>query len=149
MDYRLLGFDEFDPATLYEALRLRVDVFVVEQHCPYPELDGRDLDPGARHLLGSEDGRLLAYCRLLPAGVGHAAPSIGRVVVDGGARGRGLAHALMDEALRQCARLWPGQAIELGAQAHLEAFYAAHGFVVASEPYDEDGIPHVLMRRAA
>ena len=146
--FSCLPFEQLDPHRLYALLRLRVEVFVVEQNCPYPELDGRDSAPGVRHLLAESQGRLLACARLLPPGLSFDTAAIGRVAVAPDARGRGLAHTLMQQALRQCAALWPGQAISLGAQAHLQGFYAAHGFEVCSDPYLEDGIPHVDMRRA-
>lgn len=142
-----LDFEQLDPHRLYALLRLRVDVFVVEQSCAYPELDGRDSAAGVQHLLGESAGGLLACARLLPPGLTFDTPAIGRVAVAHSARGRGVAHALMAEALRRCALLWPGQAISLGAQAHLHGFYAAHGFEVCSEGYLEDGIPHLDMRR--
>jgi ElaA protein len=144
-----LPFEALDPHRLYALLRLRVDVFVVEQACAYPELDGRDSHPQALHLLGERSGRLLAYARLLPPGLGFDTPAIGRVVTAQSARGGGLAHALMREAIECCTQRWPGQPITLGAQAHLQRFYAAHGFELCSEGYLEDGIPHVDMRRPA
>lgn len=144
-----LPFEQLDPHRLYALLRLRVDVFVVEQNCPYPELDGRDPHPQALHLLGERAGELLACARLLPPGLSFEGPAIGRVVVAASARGVGLAHRLMARAIAQCERRWPAQTLYLGAQSHLQGFYAAHRFEVCSEPYLEDGIPHVDMRRAA
>lgn len=148
LDWSLHRFDALSADALYQALQLRAAVFVVEQSCAYLDADGKDRE--ALHLFGrAGDGALLAYCRLLPAGLAFALPSIGRVVVAPPGRGRGLAHLLMDEALAQCARLWPGSALMLGAQQHLAGFYAAHGFAIVSDPYLEDGIPHVDMRREA
>jgi ElaA protein len=136
------------PEWLYQALRLRVDVFVVEQGCAYPELDGKDLHPAARHLLGHDAANtLLAYCRLLPPGVSFDTPSIGRVVVAPAARRRGIADRLMHEALTHCAALWPAQPLMIAAQQHLLGFYRKHGFAVVSDMYIEDGIAHVDMRR--
>jgi ElaA protein len=143
-----LPFEQLDPHRLYALLRLRVDVFVVEQACPYPELDGRDLHPQALHLLGERAGQLVACARLLPPGLGFEGPAIGRVVVTASARGIGFAHRLMERAIAHCQQRWPAHAVYLGAQSHLQGFYAAHGFEVCSEPYLEDGIPHVDMRRA-
>jgi ElaA protein len=147
--FSCLRFEQLDPHRLYALLRLRVDVFVVEQTCPYPELDGRDGAPGVHHLLAESRGRLRACARLLPPGLSFETVAIGRVAVAADARGQGLAHTLMQQALRDCARLWPDQPISLGAQAHLQGFYAAHGFEVCSEGYLEDGIPHLDMRREA
>lgn len=148
--WTLAPFAALSAHALYDLLQLRSEVFVVEQACPYLDPDGKDRHPDARHLSGiDERGGLLAYCRLLPPDLAFPEPSIGRVVVAPAERGRGLAHALMREALGQCAQLWPGSALMLGAQQHLAGFYAAHGFAVVSEMYLEDGIPHVDMRREA
>ena len=132
---------------VYAALRLRAEVFVVEQQCAYADVDGRDLAEGVLHLLAWRDADLLACARLLPPGMTFAAASIGRVVVAPSARGQGLAHALMQRAIDACSTVWPESDILLSAQAHLQDFYAAHGFVACSERYLEDGIPHVDMRR--
>ncbi len=144
-----LPFEALDAHRLYALLQLRVEVFIVEQNCAYPDLDGRDSLPGVEHLLGEREGELLAYARLLPPGVAFDTPAIGRVLVRSRARGDGLAHALMREAVARCQARWPGQAISLGAQSHLQRYYTAHGFEVCSDEYLEDGIPHVDMRRPA
>jgi predicted GNAT family N-acyltransferase len=126
---------------LYALCRLRVDVFVVEQQCPYPELDGRDLEPGTEHLWLEEDGGVLATLRVLDDGPSRA---IGRVATAAHARGRGLAARLMAAAL---ATYGEGP-LHLGAQAHLEGWYERFGFRRSGEGYVEDGIPHVPMHRA-
>jgi ElaA protein len=150
LHWQLLSWDALSRDEVYELLQLRSAVFVVEQHCPYLDLDGKDRVAGVRHLLGRDGGgALLAYLRLLPPGVSFADASFGRVVTSPAARGRGLGDALVAEALRHAARLWPGVALTIGAQAHLAGYYAKHGFVAFGEPYDEDGIPHVHMRREA
>ena len=126
---------------LYALCRLRVDVFVVEQQCPYPELDGRDLEPGTEHLWVEEDGEVLATLRVLDDGSSRA---IGRVATAASARGRGLAARLVEAALATY-----GQGpLHLGAQAHLEGWYERFGFRRSGEGYVEDGIPHVPMHRA-
>ena len=138
------AFADLDTATLYALMRLRVDVFVVEQHCAYPELDGRDTEPGALHVwLADESARPLGYLRILadPDGVAR----IGRVAVARSARGAGLARRLMQAALRQVG----DRPCVLDAQAGLVGFYAEFGFVVTGPEYLEDGIPHVPMRRDA
>ena len=137
-------FAALDAATLYALLRLRVDVFVVEQHCAYTEIDGRDTEPDALHVwLADEPTRPLGYLRVLsePNGVAR----IGRVAVARSARGGGLARRLVQAGLdhigdRPCV---------LDAQAGLVDFYAEFGFVVTGPEYLEDGIPHMPMRRAA
>ncbi len=141
-----------DVPTLYAALALRAEVFVVEQECAYLDLDGQDLLEGTRHLLGhlagGGAGDLVAYARVLAPDPTHEAPRIGRVIVSGRGRGRRLGRALMERALEVCAEDHPGLPVELGGQAHLEAFYASLGFE-PGERYVEDGIPHVWMRRPA
>lgn len=137
---REAGFAELDAATLYALLRLRVDVFVVEQRCPYPELDGRDPEPATRHLWLERDGAPVAYLRVLAEPDGAA--RIGRVVVAPGARGAGLAGRLLTAALamvgeREC---------RLDAQAPLVGLYARFGFTATGPEHLEDGIPHVPMR---
>ncbi len=144
-----LPFTQLTTLQLYELMRLRVDVFVVEQTCPYPELDGKDTLDGVYHLLGYQGDELVACARLLPAGTTYDNVSIGRVVTKQSARGGGLGHKLLQQALAQCEALWPKQTIDIGAQEHLIQFYASHGFTVISDSYLEDGIPHVDMRRAA
>ena len=139
-------FAELTTIELYELLKLRVDVFVVEQTCPYPELDGKDTQHGVRHLLGYEDGQLVACARLLPAGTTYDNVSIGRIATQAEARGAGLGHQLLTEAIKHCHTLWPNSTIDIGAQQHLEAFYQSHGFVTISEMYLEDDIPHIDMR---
>lgn len=140
---------ELDPATLYAVLRLRSAVFVVEQDCAYQDVDGLDLLDGVVHVLARDGDRITAYARVLPPDAGHATPRIGRVIVDPGARGQHLGRRLVRRALVTCTACWPGSAVELGAQAHLTGFYGGLGFEAVGEPYDEDGIAHVWMRREA
>jgi ElaA protein len=142
-----LAAAELDVPTLYDVLALRSAVFVVEQECAYQDLDGLDLLAGTRHLIARRGGTVAAYSRVLAPDGTHRAPRIGRVIVDGAARGQQLGRRLMERSLEVCAERWPGTAVELGGQAHLEGFYASLGFRAVSEPYDEDGIAHVWMRR--
>ena len=139
---RVASFADLDTATLYALLRLRVDVFVVEQACAYPELDGRDTEPGTRHLwTAGAAGEPLAYLRIL-ADPGDVA-RIGRVAVAKPARGAGHAARLMAQALR----LIGDRACVLEAQSYLVDFYTSFGFIPAGPEYVEDGIPHIPMRR--
>ena len=148
LDWRTLRLDQFDPTLLYAMLKLRTDVFVVEQACPYPELDDHDTNPRVLHLLGlAGDGAVAACLRILPPGMGYDTPSIGRVVIAAAFRGQGLADVLMRQGVEQAERAWPGHALRLGAQAHLQAWYGKHGFTPVSEVYLEDGIPHIDMQR--
>jgi ElaA protein len=142
-----LAAAELAASTLYDVLRLRSAVFVVEQDCAYQDLDGLDLVEGTRHLVGWADGRVAAYSRVLAPDERHDVPRIGRVIVAPEARGRQLGRALFRRALEVCEEHWPGSAVELGAQAHLSGFYGSFGFVEQGAPYDEDGIVHVWMRR--
>ncbi|MCR6029941.1 GNAT family N-acetyltransferase [Nocardioides sp. zg-579] len=138
-------FSALSPAEVYAVARLRQQVFVVEQECPYPDLDGRDLEDGTRHVLlrdSSDSGPaagLLGYARVLDDG---EVWRIGRVLLDPPARGRGLADVLMHAALAAC----PGRDVVLDAQSPLARWYATFGFVVDGPEFVEDGIPHVPMR---
>ena len=138
----VVGFDDLDARTAYDVWWLRQQVFVVEQASPYPDLDGRDLEPGTRHLLLSEGEALVGYLRLLDDP--HAA-RIGRVVVVRSARGRGLADALMVAALAEVG----DRAVRLDAQVGLTGWHAGYGFVVSGQEFDEDGVRHAPMERAA
>lgn len=133
---------ELDPVTLYALLRLRVDVFVVEQQCPYPELDGRDLEADARQLWVEQDGSIVATLRLLRDPDGTA--RIGRVATATSARGAGHAAALMQRAVDIVGQDVP---LVLDAQSHLVDWYGRFGFVPTGPEYLEDGIPHVPMRK--
>jgi ElaA protein len=132
---------------LYEILRLRQAVFVVEQKCAYQDADG--FDPPAHHLTGRDaGGRLVAYCRIIPPGVKAADAVIGRVVVARQRRGEGIGIALVKEGICRCRGLYPESRIRISAQRYLRRFYEQLGFALIGEgdPYDEDGIPHVSMR---
>jgi len=142
VSHRTSPLSDMAPATLYAVLRLRVDVFVVEQECAYAELDGRDLEAGARMIWAEEDGEVLATVRVLHDGEDRR---IGRVATAASARGRGIAADLMRRALVECGP----RRIRLDAQAHLEHWYARFGFAVDGEPFVEDAIPHVPMSRPA
>ena len=135
-------FVELDARTFHDIVKLRVDIFVVEQACPYPELDGLDTRGDTRHVwLQGEDGGVASYVRLLAEDAGTR---IGRVVTRVDHRGQGLSGRLLTHALERSAGPWV-----LHAQAHLADWYGRYGFVTLGEPFLEDGIPHVLMRREA
>jgi len=138
--------EDFSPVELYAMLKLRVDVFVVEQHCPYPELDGNDKD--CLHLRLLDGNNLLACARLWRPTPEHH-PRIGRVAVSPSHRGKRLGEALMREAIEACERLYPSEPIEISAQSHLQRFYGTLGFERVSEEYPEDGIMHLDMLRMA
>lgn len=137
------GFDELTTRQLYAIMALRSEVFVVEQRCPYQDADG--IDPYSRHLWAErDDGEIVAYLRIVPAGVKFAELSLGRVITSGKVRGTGVGRELMRRGI---AAVGDETAIRIGAQAYLERFYAGLGFVRVSEVYDEDGIPHIDMLR--
>ena len=138
-DLVVLGFGEMDARTAYDVWRLRQAVFVVEQECAYPDLDGRDTEPGTRHVLLREAGALVGYARVLDDG---ECWRVGRVLLAPRARGRGLADPLLAGALGEC----PGRDVVLDAQSPLARWYASHGFEVDGAEFVEDGIPHVPMR---
>jgi ElaA protein len=136
------GFDELPRRTAYDVWRLRQQVFVVEQDCPYPDLDGRDLEDATRHVVLLDDEHaVVGTLRVLDDG-GWA--RIGRVVVSPAARGRGLAAVMMDEAMVLCG----DREVRLDAQTGLTGFYEGYGFVVTGPEFDEDGVMHVPMTRA-
>lgn len=141
-DLRFAAGDELSAAELYALLKLRVDVFVVEQEAPYAELDGRDLLPDTGHLWWPPDGAPRAYLRLLREPGGWR---IGRVCTALDARGEGLGARLMSEAM---ARVGDADVV-LDAQTYAQRFYARFGFEPEGEPFDEDGIEHITMRRPA
>ncbi len=143
--WRFARLEELTAREVHDILQARAAVFVVEQACAFQDVDGAD--PASWHLFAREGGAIVAYCRLVPPGVKFAEPSIGRVITTGTGRGRGLGRELMREALARAGALWPGSPVRIGAQRHLEGFYGSLGFVTASDPYDEDGIPHVEMVR--
>jgi len=148
LTFSLQTFDELSKQELYAILRLRQRVFVLEQNCPYVDAD--DKDQAAWHLPGHDpSGRLLlAYARLLPAGLAYPGyASIGRVVTAPEARGEGLGRAVMEESLTACRQLFGRTPIKIMAQEYLLDFYQAYGFTPASEPYLEDNILHLDMIR--
>jgi ElaA protein len=143
LEFHAAAFADLDARTLYDLLRLRSEIFVVEQECAYLDVDGRDVELGTRHLWFSDPDGPVAYLRLLsePGGVTR----VGRVAVAAAARNGGLAGRLMEEAL---ALIGDGPCV-LDAQSYLIGFYARYGFHITGPEYVEDGIPHVPMRRDA
>jgi ElaA protein len=138
-DVRVAAFDELDARTAYLLWQLRESVFVVEQECPYPELDGRDLEPGTRHVWATSEGGPIGYLRILDDG-DHA--RIGRVLVVRSHRGQGLSGELMRTALDVIG----GRPSVLDAQSPLAGWYATFGYEQTGPEFLDDGIPHVPMR---
>lgn len=147
--WQWLRFSELSADQLYEILRVRQKVFTVEQDCAYQDADGKDRY--ARHLAAwranTDSPQLLAYLRVVIPGVKYAEPSIGRVLTAKSARGTGLGRELMRRAIAHTQAEFPGRAIRISAQEYLQRFYREFGFEQVSEPYDEDGIPHIEMLR--
>ena len=137
-----LRFDQFSTALLYDVLRFRQAIFVVEQRCPYPDLDGHDAT--ALHLLLRIDGELVGYSRLIPHPEERRV-AIGRVAVGAAWRRQGFARLLMDEALARCARDFGDHTVILTAQTYLQNFYESLGFRATSPPFDDWGLQHIAM----
>ena len=131
-----------DPIVLYKILQIRTNVFVVEQHCPYPELDGRDLEPDSEQVWVTVDDEIAGTIRILRD---SDALRIGRVVVAAKHRGTGVARELFTYALERCANINPASKLVLDAQAPLQDWYGSFGFEPVSEIFMEDGIPHITM----
>ena len=138
-------FQDLPPALIHAIYKARVDVFVVEQHCPYAEVDDDDLV--SIHVLGVYGHELVAYARIIQAKEAGELPHVGRVLVTAPHRGHGIAHRLMDVVQDELRRMYGSARSALAAQSHLQEFYEAHGHVRVGEVYDLDGIPHVDMER--
>lgn len=143
--WTLKKFSDLDAHALYDILRLRSEVFVVEQECVFLDMD--NLDQKAYHLAGRAGNELVACARILPAGIPYAEPSIGRVVSSPRHRRSGAGMELMQEAVNETIRLHGNVPIKIGAQLYLKQFYEKHGFEQCSEMYFEDRIPHIKMIR--
>lgn len=148
LTYTFKPFDALTAREVYEVMRARQAVFVLEQTCLYPDID--DWDPPSHHLIARDaDGDLVGYLRIVPPGERYEEPSIGRVLTTAKVRRHGYGRQIMQEGIRRVGELFPGRDIRLPAQCYLERFYQELGFVTVSDPFDEDGIPHVEMLRRA
>ena len=142
--WNLKPFAALTPEELYALLRLRSEVFVVEQNCVFLDMDNKDQE--CLHLLGyDEAGQLVAYTRIVPPGISYTYASIGRVVTSPQARGGGLGRKLMQESMRLLYELYGHVTIKIGAQLYLKDFYMSLGFAQSSGIYLEDGIEHIEM----
>jgi ElaA protein len=146
MNWTLKRFADLTPDELYTILRLRSEVFVVEQTCVFLDMD--DKDQASYHLMGWRDGSLIAYTRLVPPGIAYTLPSIGRVVTSPAARGGGIGKILMEKSIEETLRLFGPHPIKIGAQVYLKKFYTSLGFIQSGEIYLEDGIEHIEMIRS-
>lgn len=145
MKWLCLKFSELSTIQLYQLLKLRVDVFVVEQNCAYPELDDKDHHSEVYHLLGYQDNHLVACARLLAPGISYPQVSLGRIATSQAHRKQGLGKQLLSTALQQCEVYWPQSDIQIGAQVYLIHFYQSFGFKRHSPDYLEDDIAHLDM----
>ena len=141
--WQTASFDELSKLELYEILKLRQEVFAVEQTSIYLDVDG--LDQQSIHIACWEDQHLMAYQRCLPPGLQEKESTLGRIVVAPAARGRSLGRELVERGIAHNLQRWPGTNIRIHAQAHLEKFYSELGFVTDSDVYQLDGIPHLEM----
>ena len=138
------SFDQLTKEELYEILKLRQEIFIVEQNCPYLDADGKDIE--AYHVILKEEEEILAYTRLLDKGISYDNyVSIGRVINKSSARGRGLGKQVMQYSIEKIQELFPGHSIKLSAQCYLDKFYKNLGFTMVGESYLEDDIPHQAM----
>lgn len=144
MQWKFNSFDELSNSELYAILRLRNEVFVVEQNCVYQDADKKD--EASFHLSGWNGINLVAYCRLLPPGTAFDEASIGRVVISPGFRHFGFGRELMVRAIGLTLKQFDCRKITISAQFYLQKFYESLGFVQVSEPYLEDNLPHIKMQ---
>lgn len=143
MAWTLKTFDSLTPHELYAILRLRTEVFVIEQTCIFQDMDNKDQQ--CYHLMCWNDGLLIAYARLVPPGISYEEPSIGRVVAPPAVRGNGIGKLLMEKSIEEVIKLYGKTPIKLGAQLYLKNFYESLGFRQTSDIYNEDGINHIEM----
>ena len=142
MKIQIKRFEELTTAELYEILRCRAEVFIVEQNCVYQDLDNED--SRSTHVYIENNGKILAYLRVIDPGVKYPAASIGRVLTMKEARGKGLARPLMEEAIKLAKEKSP--VVEIEAQAYLREFYKSLGFTATSEEFMLEGRLHLSMK---
>ncbi len=144
MDWYIKKFEQLSLDELYDILKMRSEIFVVEQECVYLDVDGKDKD--VFHLFLKENNKILAYCRILPRGIAYEEASIGRVLVNRNFRKEKLGETLMTKAISYLKDVLKEKEIKIQAQAYLRSFYKKFGFQEISEEYLEDGIPHIDMK---
>ena len=145
LEWQKNSFQELSNTLLYEIIKLRVNVFIVEQNCPYAELDDKDKNPETIHLTATIDSKLVAYARILPPGLSYPEVSMGRFIVKEAFRRQGIGKELVSKCLAEKFSVWPNYRIKISAQEHITSYYEHFGFRIVSESYLEDGIPHVEM----
>lgn len=145
MNIEIKKFEELTTFELYEILKLRAEVFVVEQNCIYNDIDNKDIK--AFHILIKEDSEIIAYLRVLEIDNNDKEISFGRVLVSQKGRGKGYAKLIVKEAINFINKTWKEKAIAIEAQSYLQKFYESFGFNVTSDEFLEDGIPHIWMEK--
>ncbi len=144
VEWEIAEFNLLTATKIYEILKARSEVFVVEQKCAYLDVDG--LDQKSFHIIGwAKPNTVAAYLRLIPPGDVYAEPAFGRILTTAPYRGKGLGKKLLEVGIKYAYQKYPNCSIKMSAQLYLEKFYQNYGFVKTSEPYDEDGIPHIDM----
>lgn len=143
IEYFVKSFEELTTTELYQILKLRSDVFIVEQNCAYQDIDEKDLK--CHHLMCLVDGKLAGYTRIVPTNLSYKDASIGRVVIGSKFRGLGMGKQLMENSIKACEDIFKESKIRISAQLYLLKFYNSLGFKETGNPYDEDGIPHIEM----
>ncbi len=143
MNFKLKSFEELTVHELYALLKLRQDVFIIEQNSIYEDLDRKDQQ--SKHVLGFLDDTFVAYSRILPPGLSYVEASIGRIITSPSVRGKNLGRELVRFSIDTCRTWYPDAVIRISAQQHLQHFYGEFGFRTVSEPYDDGGILHVQM----
>lgn len=146
LQWKIKRFEALSVSELYKLLQLRSEVFVAEQNCVYQDIDGKD--EKALHLIGEENGEIVAYARLFKPKDYFEEASIGRVVVRETSRSKKLGHILMREAIQVIEIHFDVTEITISAQLYLKHFYESHGFVQISDTYLEDDIPHIRMKKS-
>jgi ElaA protein len=145
LTHRVKAFQDLTVNELYELLKLRSEVFVVEQNCVFLDMD--DKDQKCFHVMLFLDDQLVGYSRLVPAGISYQEMAIGRVITESSVRGKGLGKVVMELSIENCRQLFGPGDIRLGAQTYALGFYSSLGFVAEGDTYDEDGIEHIEMVR--
>ncbi|MCL3779420.1 GNAT family N-acetyltransferase [Prolixibacteraceae bacterium JC049] len=143
MEWFAKKFEELTVDELYRIIQLRINVFVVEQDCPYEDCDDKDQD--AIHIFAKDGQQIVAYSRVLRSGTRFPEPSIGRLIAHQSVRGTGMGKQVMRKSIEHIFNVWNEPVIKISAQEYLEVFYASLGFEIVSEEYLEDGIPHMEM----
>ena len=145
MEKVIKKFDELTLNELYDIMKLRVDIFVVEQNCPYGELDNKDME--SIHIFYKEDGEIAAYLRIIPKFLSYDSVSMGRICIKQEFRSRKLGREIVKDAINYIEKDLKEYIITIGAQEYLKDFYASFDFKPVSDIYDEDGIKHLDMQR--